>query len=244
MMNHRAALGVPTRSTCAPGAIPCRFTRLCCLPKRKIKRIAFCVVYLYTLTCTQIVEVTARNRSIAGVRANGKVHITIIGNIGALIGDERLNHSLHRVNFLRCTRANVGIQNVKTMHLLNKRARIGTCNFACFNTVFVCTVNNFVINIGKVLRKHHFIAFVLQIATNGVKRQKRARVTNVNLVIHGRTTHVHAHPPFFGRYKLFFFVCLAIVNEHHNPPLGYRLAARMPMRLYLLFSQQTPGARW
>ena len=57
---HGRAFNMPTRTTIAPRAFPCRLTCFCGFPQHKIQRITFETVHFYTLACAQVVQRFAR----------------------------------------------------------------------------------------------------------------------------------------------------------------------------------------
>src|SRR4030095_12413031 len=47
----------------------------------------------------------------------------------------------------------------------------------------------------------HFISQVQEIAVDHIKAYERPAVSDMNIIINGRTAHIHAHMPFYNRRK-------------------------------------------
>ncbi|CRH68921.1 Uncharacterised protein [Chlamydia trachomatis] len=160
-MYHSAALGMPARTTFAPRTIPTGLGRFCSFPQHKIKRVALGIVDLDAFTCAHVIKLPSGNYPVVVIASYRKIYIAVISHIGMTLINKYLNHDLHMFDFCSCTRANVGIQNPKAVHLLDKRTRICFCKLVCRNALLIGTIDDFVINIGKILSKYNSKAFVL-----------------------------------------------------------------------------------
>ena len=79
---------------------------------------------------------------------------------------------------------------------------------------FVCLVNDFVVNVSKVLDKAHVVAFVFQVTAQHVKNAERARIANMDVVIDGWAAGVHPDLSGLNGAKLLFFSGKGVKNLH------------------------------
>ena len=213
-MDHRAALGVPTWASLSPGAWPARLAWLCSLPQGKVERVALVLVLLDARTNTQIVDIDARDSTVVGAATHCKVDVAIGGSVGVSLLDEARDHLLHGLDFLRCPWTNIGIENAKAAHLLDKGIGELLRHLLGGATLLVGTVDDLVVDVGEVLGKRHLVALIDEVATDNVKRKKRTRIAHVNLVVDSRAAHIHADLARLEGLELLLAMELVVVDEH------------------------------
>ena len=59
------------------------------------------------------------------------------------------------------------------------------------HALFVCLVDDLVVDVGEVLHELHLVAAVLKVAAQQVEHDERARVADVEVVVHGRAAGIH-----------------------------------------------------
>ena len=69
----------------------------------------------------------------------------------------------------------------------------------------VCALYHFIVNIGEILHKLYVIAAIFKIAAHCVENNKRARVADVEIVVHSRSAGIHFYLVLIYRYKFLFF---------------------------------------
>ena len=223
-MNHGTALGMPARTSFSPWTRPARLPRLCRLPQREVEGVALLVVYFHALACAELVEVASGKHAIRVVAPHGEVHVATGNRVRMALLDERGDHPLHGLDLTCGARANVGIQNAKAMHLLDELVAELLGDLCSRATLLVGTIYDLVVHVGEVLGKRNLIALVHEVAANHVKAQERAAISYVNLIVYGRTTHIHANFARLDGLKLLLAVILAVVYKHPDsyPSVSHR----------------------
>ena len=128
--------------------------------------------------------------------------------------DEALNHLDHRGDLARGTRANVGVEHVQAMHLLDEGVGELRGHLLRRAALLVGAVDDLVVHVGEVLGEGDLVALVGEVAADDVEGQKRAAVAHVDLVVDGGTAHVHANLARLDGLELLLLVRLAVVDEH------------------------------
>ena len=85
--------------------------------------------------------------------------------------------------------------------------------------LLVGTLDDLVVHVGEVLHERHLVAAVLQIAAQHVEHDDRARVADVDVVIHRRAAGVHTHFARLDRHELFLLHGHGVVQFHIQAPL-------------------------
>ena len=135
--------------------------------------------------------------------------------------DQALDHANHGANLLGGTRANVRIHDVEAMHLLDER--VGELMRHLFRraTLLVGAIDDLVVHVGQILRERDLVTAGDEPATNHIEREERARIADVDLVVHGGAAHVHAHLALFDGRELALLAQLAVINTNHDDSLSF-----------------------
>ena len=213
-VHHGGALGVPTGTALAPGARPAGLAGLGGLPQGKVERVVLVLVLLDARTHHQVVDVAARDLTIVGVAAHGKVHVAVIGSVGMALLDERLDHGDHRADLLGGAGAHIGIEHVGGAHDADELVGELRRDLGGGAALLVGALDDLVIDIGEVLGKRDLVAARNEPATNHVEADERAGVADVNVVVDRGAAHVHADLAGLDGLELFLFMGSAVVDTH------------------------------
>ena len=82
------------------------------------------------------------------------------------------------------------------------------------HALFIGSLDYFIVNIGEILNEFHLVAPVFKVAAQNVKNAKRARVSDMDIIIYGRAAGVHFDLSGRYRHKLLFLPCQCVVNFH------------------------------
>ena len=212
--HHGGALGMPTGTALAPGARPAGLAGLGGLPQGKVERVVLVLVLLDARTHHQVVDVAARDLTVVGIAAHGKVHVAVIGSIGMALLDKRLDHGDHGANLLGGAGAHIGIEHVGGAHdadeLVGKLRR----DLGGRAALLVGALDDLVVDIGEVLGKRDLVTARDEPAANHIKADERAGVANVDVVVDRGAAHVHADLAGLDGLELFLFMGSAVVDTH------------------------------
>ena len=78
----------------------------------------------------------------------------------------------------------------------------------------VCTLDNFIVNIRKILNKSYVIADILKEAAKNVKNAKRPCVADMDKIVNSRAAGVNLNLALLNRFKLFLASCESVENLH------------------------------
>ena len=92
-------------------------------------------------------------------------------------------------------------------------------DFLARDALFVCALDDLVVHVGEVLHERHLVAAVLEIAAQHVEHDDRARVADVDVVIHRRAAGVHTHLAGLDRHELFLLHGHGVEQFHIQTPL-------------------------
>ena len=211
-MHHGGALGVPT-GTLAPGARPAGFAGLSGLPQGKVERIVLVLVLLDARANHKVVDVAARDLTIVGIAAHGKVHIAVIGCVSVALLDKRLDHGDHGADLLGGAGRTSGSSTLAARMTPINLSENSVATSAPFG-LLVGALDDLVIDIGEVLGERDLVAARDEPATNHVKADERAGIADVDVVVDRGAAHVHADLAGLDGLELFLFMGSAVVDTH------------------------------
>jgi len=223
LARHGRALDVPARTPLAPGGIPRRLAGLGRLPQREIERVALARLKALAIGAKlavarfHLVDVATRKLTVGGIRAHAEVHIAF-DLVGVTVIDELLNKRDHVGNLACGARAHVGVEHAGRVHVVDERLGVLSGNLCSTSALFTCAFDDLVVDVGDILHKRHVEAAPDEVAANHVEADKRARVTDVDAVVHGRAADVHADLAGLLRLELDFLAQLGVVNLNHKVP--------------------------
>ena len=213
-VNHGGALGMPTGTALAPGARPAGLAGLGGLPQGKVERVVLVLVLLDARANHKVVDVAARDLTIVGIAAHGKVHIAVIGCVSVALLDKRLDHGDHGTDLLGGAGTHIRIEHVGSAHDANELIRELRRDLGGRTALLVGALDDLVIDIGKVLGERDLVAARDEPAANHVKADERAGVADVDVVVDRGAAHIHADLTGLDGLELFLFMGSAVVDTH------------------------------
>ena len=213
-MHHGGALGVPTGTALAPGARPAGLAGLGSLPQGKVERVVLVLVLLDARANHKVVDVAARDLTIVGIAAHGKVHVAVIGGVGVALLDERLDHGDHGADLFGGAGAHIGIEHVGGTHDADELVGELRRDLGSRTALLVGALDDLVVDVGEVLGERDLVAARDEPATNHVKADERAGIADVDVVVDRGAAHVHADLAGLDGLELFLFMGSAVVDTH------------------------------
>ena len=139
-----------------------------------------------------------------------------------LIGIAFINKGLHNIkNFLHMlgnARVNMRAAYVQLIHYFKISVDITPADVAPLHAFLVGRVDDFIVNIGKILHMQNVIAFMLQKTADNVPGYKGARIADMGMVVRRNTANIHIGFARMQRHKFFFLFGERIINfnSHSN----------------------------
>ena len=130
--------------------------------------------------------------------------------------NQRLDDVNNRVHGLGCARMHGSRMNAQTLGVDKVFLDVAVSDDVIGHTFLICLLDNFVVNIRKVLHELDVIAAVLKIAAQRIKNNERARVADVEIVVHSRAAGVHLDLARLQRDKLFLFARHRVIQFHNS----------------------------
>ena len=211
---HGGALGVPTGTALAPGARPAGLAGLGGLPQGKVERVVLVLVLLDARTHHKVIDVAARDLTIVGIAAHGKVHVAVIGGVSVALLDERLDHGDHGTDLLGGAGAHIGIEHVGGAHDADELVGELRRDLGSRTALLVGALDDLVVDIGEVLGERDLVAARDEPASNHIEADERAGIADVDVVVDRGAAHVHANLAGLDGLELFLFMGSAVVDTH------------------------------
>ena len=170
---------------CSPRRRPRRLTRLGRLPEREVHRAALGVVDVDPRTgrLAQLLDRAVRQRAVAVEGLDREVH-ALPGHLVRMTRlDELADEREHALDVLGGTRAVVGIAHVQLVHLVGVDA-LELGRDLGLGPPFTCgSGDDLVLDVGDVAHVGDVEPGPLQVAADGVERDRGARVADVRRVV-------------------------------------------------------------
>ena len=200
---HGRTFNMPAGTAGTPRALPCRLARFSGFPQRKIHRITLAVINVYTRAGQHIFQITAGKLTIV-FKFFYTVENVAVNNITIAIVNQALNGSDDIIDMLGYTRINMRTAHIELIHYFKVGVNVAVADIIPLYALFIGSVDNLVINIGKVLYMGYVIAFVLQEAADNVPGYERTRIANVRMVVRSNTANIDVGFAGMDRYEFFF----------------------------------------
>ena len=200
---HGRAFNMPAGTTRTPRALPSRLARFSGFPQRKIHRIMLAVINVYTRAGHHILNITAGKLTIV-FKFFYTVENVAVNNITIAIVNQALNGFDDIIDMLGYTRINMRTAHIKLIHYFKVGVNVAVADIIPLYALFIGSIDNLVINIGKVLYMGYVIAFVLQEAADNVPGYERTRITNMRMVVRSNTANIDVGFARMNRYEFFF----------------------------------------
>ena len=195
---HSGALNVPAGSSVAPRRLPIRLPGLCVLPKSKIHRLLFQFADIDSSASFKILERLMRKLAVFMEFFRAEIHVTVNGISIAFFNQSRNNRN-NFINIFCGFRVIARFTDIHALCVFPELLNIFFGDFLKGKTFFVCTADNFIVDIGKILNKGNLIASVFKIAAKNIENAKRTGITDMDKIIYRRTAGVNFE--FARRYR-------------------------------------------
>ena len=191
---HGGTFDVPARPAFSPGTVPRRFAGFFFFPQRKIVGMSFFFIHFDASSGLKFAPFLVGKFSVFRKGFDFEVD-SILGFVGVAFFDQffdDLDHLGEVVRGFGLFGRRLDAQRGVVCHVFGNDA---VREFRHADAFFVGAVDHFVINVRVV--GHESDVFrsipVLQIASNHIKRHGRASVSQMTVVVDGRTTKIHSN---------------------------------------------------
>ena len=208
---------MPARPALAPGAVPRGLAGFLRLPQGKVQRVFLMLVHIHARAAFQIVQILPAQAAVMVKSSHTVVHVAIRGVSQSVIHQFLNQRDDLRDVFGRARMHSGGAdtQRLRVDEVFGDKA-FGQLRHG--NAFLVGAANHLIVDVGKVLHKRNLVPAGLKIAAQHIKNDKRARVADVKIVIHGGAADIHADFSGCYGYKFFLFPGHAVINLHTDPP--------------------------
>ena len=114
------------------------------------------------------VDIATGKLTIAFVRTNREVHVAL-HLVGMATFDKLFDQRDHLADFLGGTRANIRVHYASSTHIVDECLSVFRSNLRSATTLFVCLLDDLVVNVGDVLDELHLVAAPNKITANSVE---------------------------------------------------------------------------
>ena len=220
LLRHDGALDMPARTAITPRRLPGRLSLFFRLPQHEIQRILLLILTGHekgTVACAQVIQILMRKLSIilelSGTEIDSTIHIVCVAFI-----DQRLNHVDHTVDLLCGKRMRRRRLHIHATHIFFTFCDVTLGNLLGTHALLVGLCDDLIVHIREIRYIIHLIPTIFHIATHGVEYDHRTCISDMNEIVNGRSTHVHAYFARLERNELFFSLRLCIKNSHFAVP--------------------------
>ena len=197
---------MPPRASLAPWGFPIRLPFFFRLPKDEVQWILlFLPCHLnFPVPCLQVVQIFVGQLAVFLKFPCAEIHGPICRRVSVTLFNQGGNHFQHPANLLRCQGMGSGRLYVHGSHVFLALRNITLGNFLGSNPFFHGFFDDFIIYIGEIRHKIHFIAFVFHVTPYRVKDNHGPCIPNMDKIVYGRPAHIHFYFPFLQRDKFLF----------------------------------------
>ena len=211
LVGHGAAFDVPARPTRSPGAIPAGFAGFGALPECKIHRMALAVVHFHPGTGLHILQATAAQMAVRREVLNAEIYVAV-HHIGVPLVDERRNHIDNFRHMPRNPWIQIHPTDIQAVHHFKIGLDIATGELMPGNPLPGGGIDDFVVDVGKILDVGDRQSLPLEIAVNDVPDDERPGVADMRMIIRRHAADVNFDLSRFRRHKQFLFPGQRIIN--------------------------------
>ena len=213
---HRGAFNVPTGASFSPRTIPGWLAGLLCFPQGEILRGFLFRFNVQTVTGAHLAVFGPLSGKLAVSWKSGNPVVYIAGRngVGVAVFDQTGNQSDDLPDMLRGPGMNRGGADAQRLrvHIVFRNETV--CQFLYGNAFLVGAADHLVVDVCEVLHKCHVVAFPFQLPPEHIEGDKGPGVTDVKIIVYGRTAGINAYLSFMNRSEGFFFSRHAVVNLH------------------------------
>ena len=159
--------------------------------------------------------------------------------------DQALDKRDHGADLLRGLRPEVRILHAGRMHVLDEQARVFLGHFGGRARLLGSAADDLIVHVGHVLHEGDIEAAPDEVAADHVEGDERARVADVDAVVHRRPADVHGDLPRLDRFEVHLLAAARIVQLDHKSSFGrsFRMRAIVAQESTLTFATQAIKAR-
>ena len=209
---------MPAGATLAPRRVPGRLAGLGGLPECEVERVLLDVVDVDARAGLQILDRLVAELAVVLEFQRAVVHVTV-DLVGVALVDERRDEVDDLLDVLGGLRVHGRLADAERMRVGKVLGDVFFGDLLAGDALLVGTIDNLVVHVGEVLHERYLVAAVLQIAAQHVEHDDRARVADVDVVIHRRAAGVHTHFARLDRHELFLLHGHGVVQFHIQAPL-------------------------
>ena len=143
-----------------------------------------------------------------------EVNVTVINSISVTFFNKSAYDIDDFVDVFSCLWMNSCFTHIHTLCICPEFFNILFRNCFVICSFFICTTNDFIVNVSKVLNKIHLISTIFHISSECVKHAKRTSITDMDIVINCRSASVNLQFVWCNCFKFFFSSCESVKNFH------------------------------
>src|SRR5690606_3614670 len=151
-----------------------------------------------------------RQLTIIGKRRRLKVNVTATFIRMSLCHKscDKFNNVIHMIHY---TWTKACAANAKRLNIFIVSIDKAISDLRNGNTKIIGLLNQLVIHICKVGDVVHFVACVLQVSSYYIEKNRRARISDMNIIIYGWSAYIHSNLARFNRLKSLLLACERII---------------------------------
>ena len=217
-VGHGRALDMPAGTALAPRRFPERLAGLGGFPECKVERVFLDVVDVDARAGLQIFDRLVAELAVVLEFQRAVVHVAV-DLVGVALVDERRDDVDNLLDVFGRLRVHGRLADAERVGVGEVLGDVFFRDFLARDALFVCALDDLVVHVGEVLHERHLVAAVLEIAAQHVEHDDRARVADVDVVIHRRAAGVHTHLAGLDRHELFLLHGHGVEQFHIQTPL-------------------------
>ena len=133
--------------------------------------------------------------------------------------DQALHELDHRVDLFGSLRTDIGVLHAGCMHVGDESVGIFFSDLGSRSAFLERLVDDLVVHVGHILHKGNFESAPREVAPDGVERDERARIADMDVVVHSRTAHIHAYFALVHGNELALGARFGVVDLDHSVPI-------------------------
>ena len=221
LLGHGRTLDVPTGTALAPGRFPRGLAGLGRLPQGEVQLIALALFQALAIgaqlamAAFRLVHIATRELAVARIGAHVEVHVAL-RHVGMAALDQALDKRDHGADLLGGFRADIRILHASRAHVLDEQTRVLLGHLGGRARLLSGALDDLVVHVGHVLHEGDVEAAPGEVAADHIEGDERARVADVDAVVHRGPAHVHGDLPRLHRFKVHLLAAARIVQLNHG----------------------------
>ena len=221
LLGHGRALDVPARTALAPGGFPRRLAGLGRLPQGEVQLVALALLQALAVgaqlavAAFRLIDIAPGQLAVTRVGAHVEIHVAL-RHVGVAALYQALNERDHGADLLGGLRANVGVLHAGCVHVLDEQARVLLGHFGSGAPFLGGAADDLVVHVGHILHEGDIEAAPAEVTANHIEGDERARVADVDAVVHRGPADVHGHLPGLDGFEVDLASQARIVQLDHE----------------------------